>query len=54
MKTRTFFTLWRCCLIAMLGLAIQQLYGFQPAPLLILALIGLAVDSVASLFLFKE
>ena len=51
---RAFFALWRCCLIAMLALGISELYGWHPSQWLILVLVGLAVDSVASLFLFKE
>ena len=54
MKPRIFFALWRCGLIALLAIGIRELYGWHPSEMFILVLIGIAVDSVASLFLFKE
>lgn len=48
-----FFVLWRCGLIGLLGLAISQLYGWQPSSLLIGLLVAIAVDTVATLHKLK-
>jgi len=45
-----FFVLWRCALIALLGFAISQMHGWQPAPWLVLVMLGIAADSIATLF----
>lgn len=49
-----FFVLWRGGLIALLGFGITQLYGWHPAPLLIIVLVGLAADSIAALWSFNN
>jgi hypothetical protein len=49
MRSPLFFVLWRGGLIALLGFAISQLHGWQPAPLLIVIMIGVAIDSIATL-----
>jgi len=54
MSALRYSVLWRCGLIALIGMSIKQLYGFAPAPLLTAVLIGLAVDTIVSLWNFRE
>lgn len=50
MTSPLFFILWRGALIAMLGYAVRELYGWHPAPLLVLVMLAIAGDSIATLF----
>lgn len=50
MRSSLFFVLWRCGLIGLLSFGIAQLYGWQPAPLFIAVLVGIAADSIVTLF----
>ena len=54
MRSPLFFALWRCGLIGLLGFAITQLYGWHPAPLLIVVLLGIAADSIVTLWTMKR
>jgi hypothetical protein len=54
MRSTLFFVLWRCGLIALSAYAITQLYGWHPAPLFILVLVGIAADSVVTLWGFRR
>lgn len=49
MSGALFFVLWRGGLIDLLGFAASQMHGWQPAPLLIVVMVGVGIDSIATL-----
>ena len=54
MRWISFFVLWRCGVICLLAYAASQLYGWQPTPLLMVAMVAIAADSIVTLMTLRR
>ena len=49
-----FFVLWRCGILALLGLVLRRLYGWEPAPIVVFVIIAIAADSIATVLSLRK